>query len=103
MALDVVECCKSVHNQADIGDSMASPAHTGNNGSFKLDDNRQARNAGSHGHFDLPTSSPQAQYQVPASMRYHPHNTLQWQSLAGHMLQGELTSNPSTQIMRTLL
>ncbi len=40
MALDVVECCKSVHNQADIGAIMESLAYTGNNGSSKPDAKR---------------------------------------------------------------
>ncbi len=40
MALDVEECCKSVHNQADSGAGMKSPACTGINDSLKLDTKR---------------------------------------------------------------
>ncbi len=40
MALDVVECCQSVHKEVVIGASMTNPACTGNNGSLKLDTKR---------------------------------------------------------------
>ncbi len=32
----MVECCKSVHKEVDIGASMMSPACIGNDGSLKL-------------------------------------------------------------------
>ncbi len=62
-----------------------------------------ARNEGSHGHFNLPPSSPQAQCQVPVSMQYLHHDMAQWQSPSVDMLQGELASHSSTQIIRKLL